>query len=56
MAWPPNAWPLATPVNTIYQVPMNVVYGPGIPIPANAPGTLDINVEEIRQEIVGIIM
>jgi hypothetical protein len=28
------------------------VYGPGIPIPANAPATLDINVEEIRQGII----
>ena len=56
MAWPPNTWTLATPVNTIYQIPVDVAYGPGIPVPANAPATLDISVEEIRQEILGSIM
>ena len=35
---------------------MNIVYGPEIPIPANAPPTLDISIEEIRREIVDIIM
>ena len=48
--------PLATPENTIYQIPMNVVYGPGIPGPAKVPATLDISLEEIRQEMVGVIM
>jgi hypothetical protein len=52
MAWPPNAWSIATPVNLVYQIPIATVYGPGIPVPANAPATLDINVEEIRQEII----
>lgn len=56
MAWPPNAWSITNPVNLVYQIPMATVYGPGIPIPANAPATLDISVEEIRQEIIGVIM
>jgi Uma2 family endonuclease len=56
MAWPPNAWPIANPVDLVYQIPMTTVYGPGIPIPENAPATLDISVEEIRQEIIGVIM
>jgi len=56
MDWPPNAWPLTTPVNVVYQIPMTTVYGPGIQIPTNAPATLDISVEEIRQEIIGVIM
>ena len=56
MAWPPNHWPLATPVNTVYHIPMNVVYGPGIPIPENSPPTLDVSIEEIRQTIAGIIL
>src|SRR5277367_246925 len=56
MDWPPNAWSLTTPVNVVYQIPMATVYGPGIQIPVNAPATLDISVEEIRQEIIGVIM
>lgn len=56
MAWPPNAWSVTNPVNLVYQIPMTTVYGPGIPIPANSPATLDISVEEIRQEIISVIM
>ena len=56
MAWPPNAWSITTPVNLVYQIPMATVYGPGIIIPANAPATLDVSVEEIRQEIIDVIM
>jgi len=55
MTWPPNTCPIANPVNITYQIPMNVIYGPGLPIPGNAPATLDINVEEIRREIVDVI-
>lgn len=56
MAWPPNAWSITTLVNLVYQIPMATVYGPGIPIPAKAPATWDISLEEIRQEIIGVIM
>jgi len=56
MAWPPNAWSITTRVNLVYQIPMTTVYGPGIPIPANAPATLDVSVEEIRQEIIDVII
>jgi hypothetical protein len=56
MAWPPNAWSITNPVNLVYQIPIATVYGQGIPIPANAPATLDISVEEIRREIIGVIM
>src|SRR5436190_4986028 len=51
MAWPPHHSHITVPVNTIYNIPMALIYGPGIPIPHNAPPTLDINVEEIRQVI-----
>ena len=56
MAWPPNAWSITNPVNLVYQIPIATVYGQGIPIPANAPATLDISVEEIRREIIEVIM
>ena len=56
MDWALNAWSITNPVNLVYQIPMATVYGPGIPIPANAPATLDISVEEIRQKIVEVIM
>lgn len=56
MAWPPQHSEIATPVNTVYNIPMALIYGPGIPIPPNTAPTLDINVEEIRQVIVEVLM
>lgn len=56
MAWPPQHLDIASPVNIIYNIPMALIYGTGIPIPPNAPPTLDINVEEIRQLIVEVLM
>ena len=56
MSWSPNAWSFTAPVNIVYHIPMATVYGPGIAIPPDVPPTLDIDVEEIRQEIVGVIM
>ena len=55
MAWPPEHLSIATPVDIIYNIPMTVIYGPGIPIPPNTPPTLEISVEEIRQRIVEFI-
>jgi len=49
MGWPPNSSSINTPVNIIYRIPMTMVYGPGIAMPSDAPATLDIDVEEIRQ-------
>jgi hypothetical protein len=40
--------PVDTPVNLIYHIPMQTVYGNGIPIPPNSPATLDIDCDEIR--------
>jgi len=34
---------------------MALIYGPGIAIPQNAPATLDINVDEIRQVIADVL-
>ena len=56
MDWPPNHSEIATPVNTIYQIPIGFVYGPGIQIPAGAPNTLDIDVEQIRRVIARVIL
>jgi hypothetical protein len=56
MAWPPDHSDIATPVNTVYNIPMQLIYGPDIQIPPNAPPTLDINVEEIRALIVALLV
>jgi len=55
MAWPPNSSSINTPVNIIYRIPMTMVYGPGLAMPPDAPATLDIDVEEIRQLLEGTI-
>ena len=55
MSWPPLHSDIATPVNLIYSIPMALIYGPGIAIPQNAPATLDINVDEIRQVIADVL-
>lgn len=56
MQWPPNDHPWDTAVNTIYQIPMALVYGPGIPIPPNSGEFLNIDTDMIRQEIVECLM
>jgi hypothetical protein len=56
MAWPPHHSDITIPVNTIYNIPVALIYGTSIPIPPNAPPILDINVEEIRQVIVEVLM
>jgi hypothetical protein len=56
MDWPPDHSEVATPVNIIYQIPINLVYGPGIQIPVGAPNTLDIDVERIRRVIAEVIL
>jgi hypothetical protein len=52
MHWVPNHTSFLNPVNIIYQIPMQTVYGAGIPVPAGAPPTLPINAELIHQWIV----
>lgn len=48
MQFPPHHHPVNTPVNLIYHIPMQTVYGNGVPIPPNSPATLDIDCDEIR--------
>jgi hypothetical protein len=54
--WPPNHSDVATLVNTVYQIRVGLVYGPGIQIPGGAPKTIDIDVEHIRRVIVKVIL
>ena len=56
MGWPPNAERVTAATNLVYHIPMPLVYGPGIPVPANAPNSLHINVDGIRQEIAAVIL
>jgi len=56
MDWPSDHSKVPMPVNIIYQIPINFVYGPGIQIPAAAPNTLDIDVEQIRRVIAEVIL
>jgi hypothetical protein len=51
MRFPRHHHPIDTPVNLIYQISMQTVYGNGIPIPPNSPATLDIDCDEIRRVI-----
>jgi hypothetical protein len=53
-AWPPQHSSILTPINLIYNIPMDLVYG-AIPIPPGAPNALQIDVESIRTEILEII-
>ena len=55
MSWPSLHSSINTAVNTVYNIPMPLIYGPGIPIPPNAPPTLDIDVDEIRLQIVEVL-
>lgn len=52
MSWVPNHSSFYLPTNIIYHIPMQTVFGQGIPIPAGTPPTLDIDVEAIRLRIV----
>jgi len=51
MQFPPHYHPINTPVNLIYHIPMQTVYGNGIPIPLHSPASLDIDCDEIRSII-----
>jgi hypothetical protein len=52
LGWePPARSDISVPVNITYNIPMKDVYGPGITWPPNTPPTLDINVDDIRAEI-----
>jgi hypothetical protein len=55
MSWPPHDSSINTAVNTVYHIPMSLIFGPGIPVPPNAPPTLDIDVDEIRLRIVKVL-
>jgi len=47
MPFPPQ-YPINTPVNMIYHIPIQTLYGNGVPIPPNSPATLDIDCNGIR--------
>ena len=47
MHFPPHHHPVNTPVNSVYHIPMQTVYGNGVAIPPNSPATLDIDCDEI---------
>ena len=51
MSWPPNHHSWDVPVNHIYQIPMDTIYGPGIAQPPDTPAALNIDVDMIRQRI-----
>lgn len=48
MRLPPHHHNINTPVNLVYHIPMQTVYGPGVAIPPNSPATLDIDCDSIR--------
>jgi hypothetical protein len=52
MQWVPNHTSFLVPTNITYNIPMQIAYGPGIPIPVGTPPTIDIDVEMIRLTIV----
>jgi len=51
MRFPPHHHPIDTPVNLVYHIPMQTVYGNGVPIPPTSPPTLDIDCDWIRDVI-----
>lgn len=51
MRFPPHHHPVNTPTNLVYHIPMQTIYGNGIPTPPNSPATLDIDCDEIRSII-----
>ena len=51
MRFLPHHHAIDTPVNLVYHIPMQTVYGNGIPIPPNSPPTLDIDCDVIRDVI-----
>jgi hypothetical protein len=51
MAWPPDNSPLDTPVNVVYSIPTQIIYGPNIPLPPNSPPNILIDVDGIRNAI-----
>jgi hypothetical protein len=55
MQFPPNHHSIYNPVNVVYQIPMQTVYGPGIQIPATHAATLDIDCDRIRGRILKYI-
>jgi hypothetical protein len=52
MQWVQNHTSYLVPTNIIYNIPMQIAFGPGIPIPVGTPPTIDIDVEMIRLKIV----
>jgi hypothetical protein len=45
MRFLPHHHPIDTPVDLVYNIPMQTVYGNGIAIPPNSPATLDIDID-----------
>ena len=55
MQWPPNHHPIHTPINLTYSIPIQLVFGPVIPIPATAPNALEIDVDAVRRTILEVL-
>jgi hypothetical protein len=51
LRFPPHHHPVNTPVNLVYHIPIQTVYGNGVAIPPNSPPTLDIDCDAIRSVV-----
>jgi hypothetical protein len=51
MDWPQNHHHIDLATNLVYNIPMNTIYGPDIPMPPNLPPTLDLDTDAIRSVI-----
>ena len=51
MLLPLNHTTYTVPTNIVYHIPMAVVFGAGVPIPAGVAATLDIDTDLIRDVI-----
>lgn len=51
MQFPPHHASFDNPVNVIYSIPSQTVYGPGIALPPNSPLNLIIDCEQVRVAI-----
>jgi hypothetical protein len=55
MPFPPDGNNIETPVNHIYQIPRDTVYGPGINVPPGDQATAEINIDHIRELLLEIL-
>lgn len=55
MSWPQVDSGSNNAMSTVYQTPMPLIHGPGIPISPNTPPTLYIDVDELRLRILEVL-